>query len=639
MLNQNEFNRYCSSLGLSGDAKKIIETIRNSPPSRRVKSWNKSISGTFPSRKMGVTIQFESHKNELPFIYELEHNSQVLEFYEQPPTFKIEYKNKSGKKTAVFHTADFFVIEKAHAYWVECKTENSLLKLAVSQPNRFQLENETWICPPGQNYAEQYGLNYRIQTDSQISWIFHRNVEFLDDYYRAKTFDVSEDHYKEIVKNINEDIGITLSDLIEKVKGKIDVDKIYQLICANKVFIDLRSSLLVEPDEVRVFSNYEILLAHRNSTITEKSSLADYSTDFTLAVNGNVEWDGNIYRIINIGNKDISLFSEENGLIQLPNPIFYESVKKGKIRYFTPNEPTLENKQILNLLSQASERELAEANERYEAVTAKLKNAELPLTFNKSERTLFRWISSYRTAEQVWGTGYLGLLPKPNLGNREEKSPLEVKKIIEETIADSYNAPQQKTVNTIHSKIQKICKEKSISSPSYRTVKRAIEKLDKKSTTLKRQGKKVAYQHEEWYWELNLTTPRHGERPFHIAHLDHTELDVELIDSRSNKNLGRVWLTLLIDAYSRRVLAFSISFDEPSKKTIMLIVRECVKRHGRLPQIIVVDGGKEFGSVYFETLLAYFQCVKKVRPPAEPRNVRLLSECLAKRMNTLFIIY
>jgi hypothetical protein len=33
---------------------------------------------------MGVTIQFESHRVELPFVYEAEHDPQVLEYYDQP---------------------------------------------------------------------------------------------------------------------------------------------------------------------------------------------------------------------------------------------------------------------------------------------------------------------------------------------------------------------------------------------------------------------------------------------------------------------------------------------------------------------------------------------------------------------------
>ncbi len=39
--------------------------------------------------------------------------------------------------------------------------------------------------------------------------------------------------------------------------------------------------------------------------------------------------------------------------------------------------------------------------------------------------------------------------------------------------------------------------------------------------------------------------------------------------------------------------------------------RLCVKRYGRLPQEIVVDHGPEFGSVYFEALLAQCGCRRK----------------------------
>ena len=52
------------------------------------------------------------------------------------------------------------------------------------------------------------------------------------------------------------------------------------------------------------------------------------------------------------------------------------------------------------------------------------------------------------------------------------------------------------------------------------------------------------------------------------------------------------------------MLAVHLTFDPRSYRSAMMIVRECVRRHGRLPQMLVLDGGKEFDSMYFETLLA-----------------------------------
>ena len=79
------------------------------------------------------------------------------------------------------------------------------------------------------------------------------------------------------------------------------------------------------------------------------------------------------------------------------------------------------------------------------------------------------------------------------------------------------------------------------------------------------------------------------------------------------------WLILLTDAYSRRILAIYVTFDPPSYRSCMMILRQCVKLHGRLPLIVVVDGGPEFKSAYFDTLLARYECTKKTRPPAKAR--------------------
>ena len=62
--------------------------------------------------------------------------------------------------------------------------------------------------------------------------------------------------------------------------------------------------------------------------------------------------------------------------------------------------------------------------------------------------------------------------------------------------------------------------------------------------------------------------------------------------------LGPSWLTLLIDAYSRRVLGRTVTFDPPSYRSVMMVIRECVRRHARLPEVLVVDGGKEFAACF-----------------------------------------
>src|SRR6516162_11622105 len=104
MLAAHELGRLCERLGLSAEAGMVIASIRSAPPARRVRSAAGNVSARYPSRKMGVTIQAESHRVELAALYEYEYDAQVLEFYDQPPPIKLAYEAKNGRQLGVWHT-------------------------------------------------------------------------------------------------------------------------------------------------------------------------------------------------------------------------------------------------------------------------------------------------------------------------------------------------------------------------------------------------------------------------------------------------------------------------------------------------------------------------------------------------------
>ena len=234
-------------------------------------------------------------------------------------------------------------------------------------------------------------------------------------------------------------------------------------------------------------------------------------------------------------------------------------------------------------------------------------------------RTLERWIAAYRAAQMQHDSGYLGLLPKPNRGNRENRLPEQVRSLMMEFIEKDYESLKQKTMYATWSALKLACDRRQMPAPSYKTFTRAVHRRAGAEQVQKRQGRRAAYALQPFYWELEQRTPRHGDRPFEIAHIDHTQADVWAVCSQTGRVLGRPWLSLLTDAFSRRILALYLTFDPPSYRSCMMILRECVRRHSRLPQILVMDGGKEFESIYFETLLARCEVTKKTRPPAKAR--------------------
>jgi putative transposase len=74
---------------------------------------------------------------------------------------------------------------------------------------------------------------------------------------------------------------------------------------------------------------------------------------------------------------------------------------------------------------------------------------------------------------------------------------------------------------------------KGIPAPSYKTFTVALRHRGPYRQKLKWEGRRSAYPLEPFYFELDLKTPRHGDRPFEIGHIDYTELDVEVVCSRS----------------------------------------------------------------------------------------------------------
>jgi len=138
------------------------------------------------------------------------------------------------------------------------------------------------------------------------------------------------------------------------------------------------------------------------------------------------------------------------------------------------------------------------------------------------------------------GSGYLGLIPKSSQrGNRGSKLPEQSRTLLRQFVEEDYETLKQKSRFATWAMLHHACEEKGTVTPSYVTFCRAVRQRPVFENVLKRRGRRAAYTHEPFYWQLDPTTPRHGDRPFEIGHIDHTELDVELVCSGTGRVLGR----------------------------------------------------------------------------------------------------
>jgi transposase InsO family protein len=454
----------------------------------------------------------------------------------------------------------------------------------------------------------------------------------MEDYWRFDVAGVPSEIREIVAAEAAKAPGLRLSDLFRNIHGVASRDDINRLIAAGDIYVDLKAAGIMEPEKVRVFPNREASQACRH--VENHLRCREGPRFVQLALGACIMLDGRLSSIVDFREKTVSLRDADSVVAEIPLETFEALVKDGRV---APANVRSSETKISSTLAAANEDDLSIDNQRFELVQRHL-NGE-PASDGKTVpgRTLRLWVASYRKAETQCGSGYLGLIPKTSRrGNRGSKLPEESRTLLNEYIDQNYETLKQKSKFTVWAALLHACQEKGIVAPSYVTFCSATRKRPAFETLLKRKGRRAAYTHEPFYWELDPTTPRHGDRPFEIGHIDHTELDVELVCSHTGRILGRPWMTLLTDAFSRRCLALCLAFDAPSYRSCMMILRECVRRHGRLPQIVVIDGGPEFQSTYFEALLARYECIKKTRPPAKARFgsccERLFGTC-----NTQFI--
>jgi putative transposase len=254
MLSDDDLLLWYQKLALSESARTLIDSIRSSEPVRRVGGGASNVVGRYPSRKMGRVIQFESHRVELAFVLEFEHDEGVLEYYDQPSQLPLQYSGRSGRRVNARHTPDFFVLRTDTAGWEECKTDQELLKLAEKCPHRYKrAEDGTWCCPPGDAYATSRGLYYRIRNSGEICWTLQRNIQYLHDYLRTDLGEHGLSHKELLLGCTRRNPGVSLGALLETARTPDSRDCLYSMIARGELYVDLRASSLWEPDGVHVF--------------------------------------------------------------------------------------------------------------------------------------------------------------------------------------------------------------------------------------------------------------------------------------------------------------------------------------------------------------------------------------------------
>lgn len=534
----------------------------------------------------------------------MEYDDDVLEYYDQPIRIQITYRARSGRKTTQWHTPDFFVIRQNGAGFEEWKPVTALDTLKVTMPERYQHELPGgWRCPPGQSAAQAHGLFYRIRTNAQVHPLVVQNLKFLQDFW-IHVYEVPPEQEAQVLQLLTTAPGITVRQLISACDS-LPVDVLWAMLTDHRLFTDLSASSLMQWDQVRLF---------RSQDEAEKARERAESLPTPISLFTRLSFDGRLWEAEKQSDQ-VVLRPEVGATLTLETSHLQQLLDTGAATLVGEDAPSQLSEEARTVLLGAGPTALAAATRRLGTILAYLRGESVSVT----KRTVQNWLRSYREAERAYDCGSLGLLDKSaQRGNRVPRVDEPSKQLLETFLRTHYAAPQAKRRSAVYALYRDECIKRHLSPVSQATFYRECVLFTTPQVTAARHGKRAAYLDQPRIYYLDRTTPRHGERPFALAHLDHTELDIELVSSITGKPIARPYATFLIDAYGRRLLAAHVSYEPPSYRSAMMAFRLCVKRYGRLPQEIVVDHGPEFGSVYFEALLSQCFVTKINRPPQQP---------------------
>lgn len=586
-------------------------------PSRRVRSTVKSMSGGFPSTKMGVSIGFESRTLEFPAVRMLEHDESVVAFFDQAPPLTVRYK-RGSRLRCYLQRPDFLVVRDDVVILIECKPLAQIAVRNARDPDFYVQRGGRWFCPALQEAARPLGLQHEVWTEESFSPITLRNLRMLGDYLSSQNSALAgyDAALVALRRYVSEKARVQVDQVLNALAEEVCVEHLYAAIARGDVAFDPASAPLAEPHRCFIYRDQRTLQAFELSD-RSRTPVAERVIVPVVEVGSgmSIEWDGHIWRCLQIGRTMVSL-SRADKHEALPRAVFDDLIRTGVVKPMPTQVDQSSDTAVFEHIAKAPEEALRVANSRHKRIERYM----APGAMAPRSRTERRYLAQYRQAQAAFGVGFIGLIPGfARSGNRTPRLQKTVLDIVQRNVDAHYLKSENKHALSVYGLVADECKAGHLPVPSYSWFCRFLGKLSAYRTTLARAGRKGAYVLEPRAPADDNLDKMAPERPFEVVHVDHTLLDVETVSGETSEPLGRCWLTVMIDHFSRRVLAFFLTFDPPSYRSVLMVLRRCVQRHGRLPETIVVDGGKEFHSTWFDVTAALYRVTVLRRPIAKGR--------------------
>lgn len=295
-----------------------------------------------------------------------------------------------------------------------------------------------------------------------------------------------------------------------------------------------------------------------------------------------------------------------------------------------------------------SEEAWNEARRRAEVIIPLAAQAHLPRSkaeeaakhLGLSIRQIYKLVRRFKNSAGL----LTDLVPRASTGGRgKTRINSSVEEIVSGAIKDFYLSRQKPSVAKLMLEIKMRCRRAGHAAPARNTVVKRILLLGQLQIVQKREG----FEATRRLRAVSGKTPPPGG-PLDLVQMDHTEMDVIVVEESSGAAIGRPFLTLGIDVYTRCILGMLLTFDPPSATSVGLCLTHIVSEkslwlenlglsdvawpmHGK-PKRIHVDNASEFHSDGLKRGCEQHGIERDYRPKKQPHFGGIIERVIGTAM-------
>lgn len=251
----------------------------------------------------------------------------------------------------------------------------------------------------------------------------------------------------------------------------------------------------------------------------------------------------------------------------------------------------------------------------------------------KNTSTIYNWLHAYESSKLL-----SSLVRRPRSDKQKPRIAPQIEKIVQKQIEQTYLIAERPALVDLKERIYLDCGKAGLKPPHINTIGARIADIAPKLKMARRHSAKEA---KERFVPLRGSFPS-ANFPLAVAQIDHTPVDLILVNETDRNPIGKAYLTIVIDVFSRMVLGFYISLDPSGNISTGAALNLALRKkepwlterninaswpcYG-VPYTIHVDNAKEFRGTMLSKACQEYGITLQNRPKGQPQYGGHVERC------------